>query len=383
MMKDIITIWETQKRYFNNEIFYISVLIGIGLGILNAYLDTFIFYSGAETFIDFLIIKVPTTEAFARTLVLALFTVFGYLFSKKYYQLEDNKILLEYSLNKSPEPIYWLDKKGDFFYVNKSAADNLGYSIDELLSLNTFTIHRHDNTYTKELWESRWELLQRKRFLRFKTQHVKKNSSVIDVEIMANFVTLKKKEYFVAFARDISEQKIKEEEILKLNKQLEKAASIDALTNIYNRFRFDDFFKQLLSEYNRYSKDFSLIMYDIDYFKKVNDIYGHKIGDKILQEFVLITQEHIRDSDIYARWGGEEFVILLPQTRLEEATKVAEKIRVAVKEHYFEKVGCITVSLGVSMVMQNDSCESIFLRVDKALYEAKENGRNKVVTSNP
>ena len=219
-MKDIITVWETQKRYFNNEIFYISVLIGIGLGILNAYLDTFIFYSGAETFIDFLIIKVPTTEAFARTLVLALFTVFGYLFSKKYYQLEDNKILLEYSLNKSPEPIYWLDKKGDFFYVNHSAAESLGYSIDELLLLNTFNLHRHDNTYTKELWENRWELLQRKRFLRFETQHVKKNGSLIDVEIMANFVTHKKQEYFVAFARDISEQKIKEQEVLRLNKQL-------------------------------------------------------------------------------------------------------------------------------------------------------------------
>ncbi len=378
-MKRIIAIWKIQKRYFNNDIFYISVFVGIGLGVLNAWLDTFIFYVGTESFIDFLIFNVPATEAFARTLVLVLFVVFGYLFSKKYYQLEDNKILLEYSLNKSPEAIYWLDKKGNFYYVNYSAAESLGYRVDEVLELNILNLHRNDKTYTIEQWKNEWILLQKKKILRFETQHVKKNGSIIDVEIIANFVIHEKLEYIVAFVRDVSERKIKEQEIMLLNKQLEKSASLDSLTEIFNRSRFDGFLKQLLSEYDRYSREFSLIIYDIDNFKKVNDIYGHKVGDNVLQEFVAITKKQIRDSDIFARWGGEEFVILLPQTRLEEASNVANKIRVAVQEHHFDNVGDVTVSLGVSMIIKNDTSETIFSRVDKALYEAKNTGRNKVV----
>ncbi len=378
-MKEQVKRWKLEKRYINSKFFYLSVLAGIGLGILNAYLDTFVFFVGPGTFLDFLILSVPTTEAFARTVVLMLFVVFGYLFSKKYAQLEDSKMLLEYSLDKSSEAIYWLSGSGNIYYVNQSAAKSLGYTVKELERLSTYDLHKSDKNFTQERWQEKWKLLQEKNILQFETQHSKKNGDIINVEIVANHVVHNDIQYLVAFVRDITKRKEKEREILSLNKKLEKFANNDILTGIFNRSKFDDFLKQFLSEHKRYKKAFSFIMYDIDFFKKVNDVYGHKAGDNVLKEFVSITKKLTRESDIFARWGGEEFVILLPHTNLETAISVANKIRKAVEKHHFENIGNLTVSIGVVTVAENDTCESIFIRADKALYEAKNSGRNKVI----
>jgi diguanylate cyclase (GGDEF)-like protein len=126
-----------------------------------------------------------------------------------------------------------------------------------------------------------------------------------------------------------------------------------------------------------------MILFDVDYFKNINDTYGHDIGDKCLSEIIKRVAPLLRESDFLARYGGEEFAVLLPETNLEGAANVAEKIRKTIEEISFvykkEKI-TITVSLGVCEIKEGDSgYDSLFSRLDKAMYEAKDSGRNKVV----
>jgi diguanylate cyclase (GGDEF)-like protein len=158
---------------------------------------------------------------------------------------------------------------------------------------------------------------------------------------------------------------------------LEGMVNYDSLTNIHNRRSFTEFLHQEIARSERYHKVFSLIMLDIDYFKKINDGYGHDIGDKILQELTGIVNQCIRKSDLFARVGGEEFAVVAPETSLEDARLLAEKIREKVEENVFTKNLKVTISLGISQYKSKDDTNTIFKRADNALYKAKENGRNR------
>ena len=156
-------------------------------------------------------------------------------------------------------------------------------------------------------------------------------------------------------------------------------AQEDRLTGVFNRAKFDEFVEHEIAKFKRYGEEVSLIICDIDHFKQVNDTYGHITGDNVLKSVANVMKEHIRETDILARWGGEEFVILLPNTPLQSAISVAEKIRCDIELTTFETVGRITLSCGVSEIKSGDSEESWFKRSDHALYEAKKAGRNRVV----
>jgi diguanylate cyclase (GGDEF)-like protein len=165
-------------------------------------------------------------------------------------------------------------------------------------------------------------------------------------------------------------------------KKLQVLSEVDRLTGIYNRRKFD---KSLLSEMersNRTRDKFSLIMFDIDHFKKVNDTYGHVRGDDVLKTLVTIVGEHIRIVDTFARFGGEEFIIVLTNSDAETAYNKANEIRSLVEQHTFEIVGKITISAGVCEYNNTYSFDDIIKYVDNALYEAKESGRNKVIIYN-
>ena len=162
------------------------------------------------------------------------------------------------------------------------------------------------------------------------------------------------------------------------NKKLQRYATTDSLTQLPNRFQIDEILKLEDKSFQRYKDSFSVILVDIDFFKKVNDIYGHNVGDMVLIEFANILKRHTRSSDIVGRWGGEEFLIICPKTNLEGAVLHAELLRSAVEKHTFEKVAKQTASFGVAEYTEGDILESLFIRVDKALYEAKRNGRNQV-----
>ncbi|MDY0133134.1 MAG: diguanylate cyclase [Desulforegulaceae bacterium] len=167
-------------------------------------------------------------------------------------------------------------------------------------------------------------------------------------------------------------------------REMERDLLLDSLTGAYNRRAYDKRIKEEVERFFRYKTKFSMILFDVDHFKRINDLYGHGIGDKCLAEIIKKVTPLLREVDFLARYGGEEFAVLLPETDLEGAVKVAEKIRKTIEEISFiykkEKI-TITVSLGVCEINEEDSgYDSLFSRLDMAMYEAKESGRNKVVS---
>jgi len=158
---------------------------------------------------------------------------------------------------------------------------------------------------------------------------------------------------------------------------LEKISVEDPLTNIGNRRYFDEIMEEETETSRRYKIPLSLIMYDIDFFKKVNDTYGHATGDEVLIEYANLIKDSLRDRDIFCRIGGEEFVIVMPYTAIEEATKLAERLRKLVENH--KKILPITMSFGVTEFLRDDNVESMLKRVDEGVYDAKDQGRNKVI----
>lgn len=162
-------------------------------------------------------------------------------------------------------------------------------------------------------------------------------------------------------------------------KELESIAAIDKLTGIYNRRMVDEFIKIEIEAHKRHSYGLSVIMIDIDHFKNVNDTYGHQIGDIVLAQTAKLIIGNSRKSDISGRFGGEEFIIICPQTTSQSAFILAEKIRIAIENFHFAQVGYKTISLGISSFKDNDDVESLIKKADIALYQAKNNGRNKVI----
>ncbi len=165
-----------------------------------------------------------------------------------------------------------------------------------------------------------------------------------------------------------------------LEKELERLATVDKLTSIYNRYKTDLSLEEQIEIAKRYKRPLSIIFFDIDFFKNINDLYGHKIGDEVLKELAQFVSGKLRKSDIFGRWGGEEFLIILPETPKNEAIKLAEKLRKQIQMYSFDKIDKLTCSFGVTTLKDDDNSETIISRVDQKLYKAKQNGRNRVET---
>lgn len=164
----------------------------------------------------------------------------------------------------------------------------------------------------------------------------------------------------------------------KVIKQKDELASIDVLTGIMNRRSFMSLVEKEVARSRRYETPLSLIFCDIDKFKSINDNYGHSIGDEVLQEFAKSIKSHIRQSDLFARWGGEEFVILTPQTNESDAAKLAENLRKTIMDLKVSPVKQITCSFGVAELKKDELFEDLCERADQAVYDAKNTGRNQV-----
>ncbi|PNI05607.1 diguanylate cyclase [Vibrio diazotrophicus] len=156
----------------------------------------------------------------------------------------------------------------------------------------------------------------------------------------------------------------------------------DRLTGVWNRVRLEEEAPQEIARLERYGHPTSLLMVDLDHFKQVNDQYGHATGDLVLKEFCAVVQSCIRTTDILARWGGEEFVVLLPNSGFVNAAPLAERIRAAVEKHEFPYGLRVTASIGLAICQPSDSWSSWLDRADQALYRAKSTGRNRVEVEN-
>ena len=162
------------------------------------------------------------------------------------------------------------------------------------------------------------------------------------------------------------------------NKALEELAITDPLTRLYNRRYFQHVLRNEMDRFERNPTPLSLLMFDIDHFKQINDSYGHHSGDIVLSDLVDLIQQCVRKTDVFARWGGEEFMILLPGTTIEGAEFLAEKLRRACANHKFEIPQQVTISIGIAQYQVFMSAIDFTKQTDQALYFAKQKGRNRI-----
>ena len=163
--------------------------------------------------------------------------------------------------------------------------------------------------------------------------------------------------------------------------QLETLATIDDLTQIYNRRKFFELAKEEIARNSRYKHGLTIIIIDIDHFKKINDLHGHQMGDKTLKHLTSTISSLIRNTDIFGRIGGEEFSLILPETSKQATKEFAERMRACIENARPPNIERITISMGVTQVYDDDTYESAFSRADIALYAAKNNGRNCIVSA--
>jgi len=285
----------------------------------------------------------------------------------------ENKLkLLAQAIEQTDEMVRITDKNGINTFVNDALVSHTGYLKNELLGKTNkiFKSDLHDKMFYKNLWKT---ILSGKTYKNIFINK-KKNGDIYHEDMTITPILDKNKEItnFVATSQDITRR-------IKMQKELEYLATTDSLTGLYNRHQTHKELSTKIDKFHRYNDSFSLLMIDIDYFKRVNDNFGHDVGDYVLHELSSIITKQIRKNDHFSRWGGEEFLIILPKISQKEAHDVADKIRLLVEQHLFKSTISLTLSIGVVTMKNNDTKESLLKRVDNALYKAKNNGRNNVV----
>ncbi|HQS67947.1 MAG TPA: diguanylate cyclase [Sulfuricurvum sp.] len=252
--------------------------------------------------------------------------------------------------------------------VTKAFSCFFGFEKEELTGnslSNLFVANKHEAEFLqmkevlnkKERWSGEMEVL-------------KKNGENVWMDAVISPHLDEKNEVisYTAIYHDITDKK-----------RIELLSITDPLTKLYNRQKFNEVCEQMLMRQHwTQESTFGLLIADVDHFKNVNDTYGHQVGDTVLIAMADTLTDAIRTSDILARWGGEEFVILLPDVDMEKATLVADKYRQAIEQLNIPEVGSITASFGVTVFSKGDTQETMMHRADVGLYRAKKNGRNRV-----
>ncbi len=211
--------------------------------------------------------------------------------------------------------------------------------------------------------------------------------------LISYYITKKLKESFFNYKQSIDAQKLQLEELnatleqkvekrtqelVNIKNNFEQLATTDALTSLNNRYSLMKLFATEISRSRRYEQALSILILDIDFFKKVNDTYGHSMGDIVLISLSMLIKKSLRNVDIAGRYGGEEFLILLPNTALNNAKIFAQRLRKEVQVYSFEIVNHITVSIGLVELLENETLDEVFKRADALLYKSKSDGRNRV-----
>lgn len=281
--------------------------------------------------------------------------------------------VLTQALQQSDDIVFITDISGEIIYVNDALLNLYGYSTHEVLGKTPriFASHKHTKDFYKNLWDT---------ILSGKNYHEtiinkKKDGSLIFVDTKITPVrdeTGISIAHFAVTARDITKR-------IEIEEKLRKQAMLDSLTELPNRYQLEIYFNDFISRAKRYGHPFSVLMIDIDHFKYINDQHGHLVGDKILKSLSMLLLKNIRENDKIARWGGEEFIILLDGVQEHQAMYIAEKLNLLVSQTKLEGLYCITVSIGVTQYREGDTKESCIQRADKALYAAKDLGRDRVV----
>lgn len=277
----------------------------------------------------------------------------------RYVDIVDNHIISSHT-----------DLKGNITYASDAFCRVSQYSQKELID-QPHSIVRHPDM-PSILYEDLWETISTGKPWRGDIKNRAKNGSAYWVEMNIDPMFDGNGEIigYAATSQDISDKK-----------HIEELSVTDTLTQLYNRLKLDKAIVYEIERSHRYHNPLSIVLFDIDDFKNVNDTYGHQIGDAVLVGISDIIHNIVRDADIAGRWGGEEFLIICPDTDSEGATKLADKLRKAIAGHQFTKVGNKTCSFGVATLQNKEDALGLISRADNAMYQAKNEGRNRVVIS--
>jgi diguanylate cyclase (GGDEF)-like protein/PAS domain S-box-containing protein len=314
--------------------------------------------------------------------------------NNKNYKSENSNLLSEYKKAVDLSNIVSkTNPKGVITYVNDKFCEISGYTRDELVG-KPHNIIRHPDM-SREAFKDLWDTIKTKNSWHGVVTNMKKNGGqyIVDTTVIPILDVDGDVVEYIAIRHDITEleetkqqlrninkaMKHKVDELYTMTNALEQKAFKDNLTGINNRENFEEFFSLEIANAKQNNKSLSLIIFDVDHFKLVNDTYGHQAGDIILIDLVNLIADNIKNGDIFARWGGEEFVILAPQTEIIGATNLAENLRKIVQSHPFSYVDKeITLSFGIAQLSETDDKKTLFEKADSALYEAKKNGRNRI-----
>jgi len=305
-------------------------------------------------------------------LLIALFIFFIYLQIMGEVKIKREHTLLDDVINSSEDMIFVTNFK-KISFVNKKFKDfmSIEYSRDIPNITSSFVqMHNYLHQGLLKKNETFSDLINRtaKEDRIVSLLDTRMNPKAFMISIVDSSFT---KGDFLVTLTDIT--KIKERELV-----ISTKAFYDGLTGVYNRNKFDELVEIELKRDRRYKTNLSIAIVDIDNFKIFNDTFGHLIGDEVLIMIAHYLNENVRETDVFARWGGEEFVILFPDTSINNAKKVCEKLRIGISKLHHPLAGSITASFGVTQYQQNDLLATLFKRSDDALYLAKAEGRNKV-----
>ncbi len=270
--------------------------------------------------------------------------------------------------------------------ANQAYLDMLGYTKEEMNQLSNI-IHPEDSKHIHDIVE---DLVSGKcSSHRSEVRYIDKNKQIIYADVTTTYIpgTEYGKASIIRVVNNITERKIKEEELLKAKSEVDKLVATDFLTGVLSRRAFSERFEE---EFHRAASEKSpicILIADIDHFKQINDTHGHQVGDLVLQKFSICLSEVCRQHDFIGRQGGEEFIVCLPSTDKEQGKRVAERMRIAVEELsikllYLKEPIKLSASFGVASNIpdKGETTEKLIMQADDAMYEAKEKGRNMVCT---
>lgn len=266
---------------------------------------------------------------------------------------------------------------GIITHVSEAFCLETGYEEDEVLGKTHSFLRAADvpNMFYDDLWQT----ITAKKMWHGEIKNIRKDGATywVNTIIQPMLNANNDLEGYIAIRHNITREKL-----------IEEQANFDELTGTYNRRKIDAEIHKQIKNFLRYKTAFSIIMFDIDHFKRFNDQYGHQMGDEILKSICNTVKPMIRESDVFSRWGGEEFIILLPNATTNEGRLTAEKIRHEIEAnssgYLFKNFGIhekLSCSFGVTEVKEEDSNDALIGRVDRALYQAKSAGRNCTVVA--
>ncbi len=294
--------------------------------------------------------------------------------------LKEKEAFFSKIVELAADSILTIDEDLKLVFFNKEAEKTFGYQSKEIIGQHINKLippeyHEKHNDHIKSFLSGK--VVSRLMNMRsnIEVKGLKKDGTIFFCEVSIIKVGMQANVYLTAILRDITDSK-------EIEKKLKNLAEVDALTGIMNRGTIENLLKREIERASRYDKNLAFLMIDIDHFKKVNDTYGHEVGDITLKHLAQICRNNIREVDFIGRWGGEEFAILMPEIDSKGVFVVAEKLRMSIENQPVDlqtnnKIK-ITISIGGALFKKsNPKWEFLYKEADAALYKAKEQGRNR------